>query len=240
MTEDGGMTPHGDHLLHWPQADGGALELRLTPERAVHWPAERTMFVADMHLGKAAVFRARGVPVPSGTTTATLQRLSRVIERLDVQKLVVLGDFLHARESHAAPTLAVLRQWRLVHAQLECVVVQGNHDRHAGSVEDALGFATQHRPYQRPGLIGVHEAREALPCKEKTGQALVLAGHVHPVVRLRGRLDRLRLPCFWLQSTLLPHPVLTLPSFGEFTGGHEVHPQGSHVFVIGEKVRPLP
>lgn len=254
MIDNGGMdTPlgPGDHLLTCPGQGGMALRLHLTPERAVHWPAGRTLFVADMHLGKAAVFRARGLPVPRGTTTATLQRLSQVIERCGAQRLVVLGDFLHARESHALPTLAVLRAWRHRHALLQCVVVQGNHDRHAGSVEASLGFVPQHRPFQALGLIGVHEAHEARPwlnADEPHPSPLILTGHVHPVAVIRGRLDRLRLPCYWLQGLQglqghqpsPAHATLTLPAFGEFTGGHEVDPQFGQVFIVGERVLRLP
>ena len=35
-------------------------------ERALHWPARRTIILSDLHVGKAAVFRARGLPVPTG------------------------------------------------------------------------------------------------------------------------------------------------------------------------------
>lgn len=59
-----------------PLADGACAialhgeRIDLLPERAAWWPAARTLFVADAHLGKAAVFRARGLPVPEATTGA--------------------------------------------------------------------------------------------------------------------------------------------------------------------------
>ncbi|TXD50975.1 DEAD/DEAH box helicase, partial [Ralstonia sp. TCR112] len=40
----------------------------LLPERALWWPVQRMLMVADAHFGKAATFRARGVPVPAGST----------------------------------------------------------------------------------------------------------------------------------------------------------------------------
>ena len=40
----------------------------LRVERALFWPAQATLFVADVHLGKAATFRAGGVPLPRGGT----------------------------------------------------------------------------------------------------------------------------------------------------------------------------
>src|SRR4051812_132134 len=112
----------------------GDAHLVLMPERAVYEPASGTLFVADLHLGKSAVFRARGLPVPHGTSQATLDRLAAAVARSGAVRLVVLGDFLHARESQAATTLAALAAWRAAHPALEALVVEGNHDRHAGQV----------------------------------------------------------------------------------------------------------
>lgn len=205
-------TSQGDHILRWPGPP--SLTVQLMPERAVYWPAERTLFAADLHIGKAAVFRARGLPVPQGTTTQTLQRLSQALQRSGAERLVVLGDLLHAHESHAEPTMAALQRWRQAHATLDCLVLEGNHDRHAGALQASLRFTALQGHYQTDALVGVHEPPASKPAAE---HRLVLAGHVHPVVRLQGRIDRLRLPCFWLHEG-----VLTLPAFGDFTGGHLV------------------
>ena len=47
-------------------------------ERALYWPRAKTLFIADAHLGKAAAFRAGGVPLPAGTTADDLSRLARL------------------------------------------------------------------------------------------------------------------------------------------------------------------
>ena len=233
------------HTLDW--AGPPPLTLHLKPEKAVYWPAQRTLFVADLHIGKAAVFRARGLPVPQGTTTETLTRLSRALHASGADRLVVLGDLLHARESHAEPTMAALRRWRLAHASLACIALEGNHDRHAGLLDAALGFEAVHGVYNAGPLLGVHDPSEASDltrrsgCSEAPDQRLVLAGHVHPVAALRGRLDQLRLPCFWLHQG-----VLTLPAFGAFTGGHALTLRQGHIVhgrafaVADEAVLPLP
>ena len=39
----------------------------LLPEKALYWPAQHMLVIADIHFGKAAAFRALGVPVPRGT-----------------------------------------------------------------------------------------------------------------------------------------------------------------------------
>ena len=218
------MPDHPDHVLDLPPA-----QVRLMPERAVFEPASGTLFVADVHLGKAAVFRARGIPVPSGTSRETLSRLSAALVRTAATRLVVLGDFLHAKESHAADTLAALAAWREAHPALDAVVVEGNHDRHAGRVQAAFGFRSLDGPWDGGALRGVNDPAEA----DDPGP-WTLAGHVHPVVTLRGRHDTLRLPCFWLRRR-----VLTLPAFGAFTGGWEPElAAGDRVFIAGDRVSP--
>ena len=46
--------------------------LLLLPEKAIYWPRERMLIIADIHFGKAAAFRSLGVPVPRGTTSENL------------------------------------------------------------------------------------------------------------------------------------------------------------------------
>jgi metallophosphoesterase superfamily enzyme len=72
---------------------------------------------------------------------------------------------------------------------------------------------------------------------EPLAGAYVIAGHVHPAVRLGGAIDSLRLPCFHFGAA-----VGVLPAFGAFTGMHVVRPApGERVFVVaGDSVRPLP
>ena len=103
----------------------------LHPSGAALLPAQRTLLVADAHFGKAVSFRRLGVPVPSGTTTETLETLSAALADTHAQHLVLLGDFLHSRRAHAAGTLAALRRWRAEHAGLAMTLVRGNHDQRA-------------------------------------------------------------------------------------------------------------
>jgi len=90
----------------------GGERVALHAERALHWLRERTVFVADVHLGKAAAFRAGGVPLPRGSTAADLARLTRLIERTSAARLVVLGDFLHARAGRVPAVSDPFVAWR--------------------------------------------------------------------------------------------------------------------------------
>ncbi|MHA6493609.1 ligase-associated DNA damage response endonuclease PdeM [Pseudomonas borbori] len=186
-------------------------ELWLLADKALYWPGAEALLIADIHFGKAAAYRALGQPVPSGTTAENLRRLDALLERYHCRQLIFLGDFLHARQSHAPATLAALQAWRDRHADLEILLVRGNHDRSAGDAPASLRIEVVAEPYLLGPFALQHEPHPH-PSRH------VLAGHIHPVFQLRGRgRQRVRLPCFCLDSH-----VSLLPAFGSFTGGMAV------------------
>ena len=183
--------------------------LELLTERAVWREATRTLFVADVHFGKAATFRAAGAPVPAGTTRENLRRLDALIETLSPRTLVVLGDLFHAREAYAS--LDEIADWRSRRPELTIRLVIGNHDRRAGAPPAALRLEAVDEPFQDGGL----ECRHHPLSDETSAGPPTLVGHAHPVARLHGPgHDSLRLPCFVMRGR-----QLILPAFGEFTGG---------------------
>lgn len=199
-------------------ASGEAARLWLLPQRAAWWPHSETLFVADVHLGKAAAFRAAGLAVPGGTTADNLQRISALVEALGARRLVVLGDWLHARTSLTPAVLQAVAAWRTRHKALACVPVRGNHDDHAGDPPASWGFTVVPQPWPLGPWQCCHKPPDALAGDVDAGAGLVLCGHRHPVCVVRGPgRDRLRLPCFVLDG-----PVLCLPVFGAWTGGHPV------------------
>ncbi|MFT3664407.1 ligase-associated DNA damage response endonuclease PdeM [Piscinibacter sp.] len=196
--------------------------LGLLPQKAALLPDSRTLLIADAHIGKAASFRALGVPVPRGTTSETLAALSELVARHEARRIVFLGDFLHARAAHAGATLAALARWREAHAALALVLVRGNHDDRAGDPPASLGFEVVDEPLRDGALALCHHPAPR-------DDAYVIAGHLHPCVSLRGRAhERLRLPCFHVGPR-----VAVLPAFGSFTGMHALRRgEGERVFAV--------
>jgi DNA ligase-associated metallophosphoesterase len=202
-------------------------QLMLLPERAAFWPRTGTLFVADPHFGKAAAFRAAGVPVPHGTTTETLARIGVALDRTSARRLVFLGDFLHAREGRAPETLRVINEWRAQRASTEMILVRGNHDARAGDPPLALDVKCVDAPLVESPFVFTHK-----PARSNDGY--VLCGHVHPGVRLVGAARQsMRLPCFWFSPT-----TGVLPAFGEFTGLEivDVAPDDRVWVVAGDEV----
>ena len=201
--------------------------LVLSAERAVFWPRADTLLIADAHFGKAASFRASGVPVPRGTTADALTRVDTLLDRTSARRIVFLGDFLHAKEGRAPNTVRAIAEWRARHSDIEMTLVRGNHDRRAGDPPAEIRIECVDAPLQEGPFALAHHPRAV-------EGAYVLAGHIHPAVVMRGPArQRERLVCFWLGSG-----VGVLPAFGDFTGVAEVSPaDGDRVFVIaGESV----
>ena len=199
-------------------------ELWLLPEKALYWPAQQALLIADVHFGKAAAYRRLGQPVPQGTTASNITVIDQLLAKLPCRQLIFLGDFLHGPGSHASSTLQTLAQWRARHADLPITLIRGNHDKRAGDPPQTLNIRVVPEPLLLGPFALQHEPDPHPECH-------VLAGHVHPVYRLNGKgRQRLRLACFRLGER-----VSLLPAFGAFTGGYPVEKEDScRIFVTGD------
>jgi DNA ligase-associated metallophosphoesterase len=199
--------------------------LWLLPERAVFWPSESTLLIADPHFGKAATFRASGMPLPEMPTDDDLHRLSGALDRTHARQLIVLGDLIHARVGRSSVVLDAVTRWRARHGELECLLVRGNHDRSSGDPPASWRFECR----DEPETLGPFALRHH-PVSDAKGEQYTLAGHLHPAVVLRGGGDRFRGPCFWFGESLA-----ILPAFGSLTGCADVKPRSrDQVFVIAD------
>jgi uncharacterized protein len=215
------------------EIEAGGARLGLLPGKAAWLAAERTLLVADAHVGKAVSYRRLGVPVPEATTLGNLDALDALLAAHAARRIVFLGDLLHSRHSHDAVTLAAFARWRAQREALELVLVRGNHDDRAGDPPLSWGVSCVDEPFALPGAPGLALCHHPAP---RAG-AYVLAGHLHPCTTVGRGIDRLRLPCFHIGAA-----VGVLPAFGAFTGMHPIErTPGDRVFVVADNaVHELP
>ena len=187
--------------------------MHMLPERAMYWPRRSTLFIADTHFGKDAAFRHAGVPVPQQSLQADLRRLTSLIRNTACERLIVIGDFYHARSGRSDHTETHLEAWFARHGSLTVVVIEGNHDEHAGPprLDWHVRFSSE-RVCEAP-FVFVHD-----PAEVATSPGYRICGHLHPVVNLRGPARSMRrVPCFAIADD---HAVL--PAFAGFTGGKTI------------------
>ncbi len=198
-------------------------QLNLLPERAIYWPRHEAMIIADLHFGKAATFRAAGMPLPDGHLNADLARLTQAMQRTGAKKLWILGDFLHARRGRDSQTLDAIAHWRNTYNDWQIMLLRGNHDLSAGDPPGEWSIICVDDPVICPPFVFRHD-----PQAHASGY--VLGGHVHPMVGLHRAGTMLKLPCFWFSPG-----AAVLPPFGSFIDGTTIRPKtGDKLYVIAD------
>lgn len=197
------------------------VKLILLPDKAIYLPDDKTLLLADLHLGKVNHFRRSGIPVPTQTNDKNLDRLIALLQGHQPERVIFLGDLFH---SHYNPEWEIFGQVLKSFPEIKFELVIGNHD----IMSEYQYLKHQIEIIKDPLPIGPftlsHEPLESF-------EGYNLAGHVHPAVRLRGKARQgMRLPCFYFGKE-----QGLLPAFGEFTGTHSLKPKKEDtIFVILE------
>lgn len=179
--------------------------LLLLPQKAILMKDERTLLIADLHLGKVNHFRRSGIPVPEAVNNKNLEVLIDMINRLQPQRVIFLGDLFHSHYNEEWEALGqVVRHFQECKFQL----VRGNHDIMSSLQYERYQLEVFEQLDVGPFLL-THEPLESI----KRG-VYNMAGHIHPGVRLLGKgRQSMTLPCFYFGK----HQAI-LPAFGLFTG----------------------
>ena len=170
---------------------------------ALWWPAQATLFVADLHFEKASHYAARGWLLPPHATADTLANLIGSVEATGAQRLVCLGDSFHDQSGPERLSDEVRRALMTMTRSLDWWWITGNHDEDAAAV---LGGRVMAQGRIGP-LVLRHEADPADATPE-------LSGHFHPKLVIRHRGRHIARRCFAHGPT-----KLILPAYGAFTGG---------------------
>lgn len=201
--------------------------LVLHPSGAAFWEETSTLFVADLHLGKSTTFRRGGIPIPKGSTTRTIDRLLDCMETLNARRLIVLGDLVHARCSWDNELREGLARLSDRVAEGDFLLVEGNHDIGSRSKWDAFSIQRHAAPHRIDPWTLIHDESTDRP-SSNSDDAVYLAGHLHPAIKLSRSGETLRLRCFSLHNN-----CLTLAAFGSFTGAKTLDlSPGQQIFAI--------
>jgi DNA ligase-associated metallophosphoesterase len=188
-------------------------EFAITQGRALYWPRERALLVADLHLEKASFFARHGQMLPPYDSRETLERLALAIRETGARRVYTLGDNFHDSrgterlEPHAAGMLAALTR------ATDWVWITGNHDiGKDGHVAEASVGGTLTDELELAGVILRHRAKRGETRPE-------LSGHYHPRLHLTVRERRLRRACAVVSADGHGGGRMILPAFGTLTGG---------------------
>ncbi len=183
-------------------------EFRLTNSRALFWPRENALLVADLHLEKASFFAQHGSMLPPYDSRETLERVAEAIRETGARRVITLGDNFHDSEGstrlepHAAGMLSALTR------AVDWVWLTGNHDpsmeaKNGGTVMVELELA---------GMILRHRATAGETRPE-------LSGHFHPRIQVKVRQRHIQRACAVVSQDYSGAGRMILPAFGALTGG---------------------
>ncbi|KIC62683.1 ligase-associated DNA damage response endonuclease PdeM [Chryseobacterium taiwanense] len=175
----------------------------LTNQRALFWKESSALVLSDLHLGKTAHFRKNGIALPSDIIHQDLKRLSSLIYHFKAEKIIIVGDFLHAGKNSEFELFA---NWKMQFPTLSVILVKGNHDRISEKDILELGVSEIHTIYKENEFIFSHQ-------NLKDESQFVISGHLHPGVMLQSSTKRLKFPCY-----IVTDHQLILPAFSTFTG----------------------
>ena len=97
----------------------------LSPERVMYWEKQKTLIIADLHIGKTGHFRKSGIPVPQNVFKEDLQRLFTQILFFKAEKLIIAGDLSHSKSNKE---MDLFKKWRNDLRWFRYDLVNGNHD----------------------------------------------------------------------------------------------------------------
>ncbi len=184
-------------------------EFVLIRSRALYWPREQALLVADLHLEKASAYASTGQLLPPYDSRETLERVALAIRETGARRVFSLGDNFHdslgvARlEPHAAGMLAALTR------AVDWVWITGNHDP---DLAEAEAGGTLVEEIAICGVVLRHRAKGSETRPE-------LSGHFHPRLRLTIHRRHIRRPCAVVSADGAGAGRMILPAFGSLTGG---------------------
>lgn len=200
---------------------------------------ERTLVVADLHIGIEYELHREGVHIPSHTPKL-LERLEHLLG-YGFDRVVLLGDVKHTiggvspRERSELPS-ALERLAELAHVD----IVLGNHD---AGIAELVPEGVEVHPSGGVVLDGVGYVHgHAWMGSELLGADMIVCAHTHPLVKFVDSLGcSVTLPC-WLRTTLSGEvlssalgsdahdmPLVVVPAFCTLCGGVVVNDPDSEL-----------
>jgi putative SbcD/Mre11-related phosphoesterase len=163
---------------------------------------ERTIIVADLHIGWEISLVAKGIHIPS-QMARILARLTEVVRKAKPTRLILLGDI-----KQTVPRIST-EEWKNVPEFLEAVqkmvedviIVPGNHD---GDIEPLTPRSIQITPAD--GIILGKKSKLAIfhghawPKPEALSADILVMSHIHPVVRFQDRMGLWTVKQVWVKG----------------------------------------
>jgi len=203
---------------------------------------EKSLIVSDFHLGYEEMLKEKGVLVPRFQLNDILERLEKILKKVNPEKIIINGDLKHEFGK------VLSQEWRdvlklvdfLLKNCKELIFVKGNHDLFLGPIVRKRGIKVV-EDYWVNGVFVCHGDEI-----KKTSAKVIVIGHEHPAISLKEKGKAEKYKCF-LKGKFKGKDLIVVPCFNPISYGSDVLEgkrfspylediSNFRVYVVGEKV----
>jgi putative SbcD/Mre11-related phosphoesterase len=207
---------------------------------------EKILVIPDMHIGYEEALNKQGVLVPRFQFSQTVDRLKKILNNLEINKIIIIGDLKHEfgviSETEWRHALRILDL--LLEKCNDIVMLKGNHDKILGPIAKKRDIKITDTFFVDNTLFchGHIIPKNTEIKKAKT----IIIGHEHPAVGIAkmGRVETYK--CF-LKGKFEKKNLIVMPSFNLLTEGSDVlrekllspflkNIENFEVFVVSDKI----
>lgn len=198
-------------------------------------PEERTLVIAELHLGLEHELYKSGITIIP-QREKFLETLEKLLEITEAKKLVIVGDIKHKvpgstlREDKEIPKF--LEQ---ISSKVKTILVKGNHDDRIEEIVPSNIKIYSSRGYKmkKYGFFHGH----AWPSKSLMKCDYLFMGHIHPAIEfrdefghrnsekvwIRGKLDQKKVKRKFNLDSTGELNIIVIPTFNNILGGKAVN-----------------
>lgn len=196
---------------------------------ALYMPEQRTLAIADLHLGFEEALQQEGVLLPRQHLARIYQRLQKIFQTLEItparplKQLIVNGDLRHQfgplSRQESKESFALL-QWLVERAQ-RLTLIKGNHDGDLSQLAHRFASVEIKQSYQEQNCFFVHG--DQIPDEIPNEIRWIVIGHEHPAISLRDSVtNRFETYKCFLIGMYEDKKLLVQPSFNLLVAGADL------------------
>jgi len=105
-------------------------------DKSLYFPKQGILVIGDLHIGYEEFLNKKGVLIPRFQLQDLIKRISNILDRVDVSKIIINGDLKHEfgtisqQEWH--DTFEILDLFN----SKEVILIKGNHDTIIGPIAE--------------------------------------------------------------------------------------------------------
>lgn len=193
----------------------------IKPYPALYLDELKAVIITDLHLGLEGIMAEEGFTVPKFQLRELKKDIEEVLDREEVEKLIILGDLKQKFGETSFPEWDEINEFLdLVEEKVEEVIItKGNHDNYLKRATSKRDKTELVERYEIEDILFAHGHDLSLEAFTKD---YIVIGHEHPAIELKGEIASEKIKCF-LYGQLKEKKILVVPAFSQIACGSKVN-----------------